>query len=462
MNETSRDVEPAGTEFQGTLSAVCEAAVTLARGKYENVEHSGMVIFDDDLRSGTVRAEYPPEVGALGEVIPLAGVAREEALVAKADPIVVTDVDGEESLGPVKEILVCLGVKSIVIVPVIVDGRVKGSFSFDSLSARHEFTPEEVEYCRAFAHFASYVVQNAYLLSEKRTQAHNLEALREAMLAITAEHGRAPLLHVRAIIEQAVRLLGATGGGIYEYDSRREVLEVIFDSSRPQNFGVTLKAGADVAEGMAGQLLMNGDPYLETEDYSQWVGRADVFERDVPFGSVIEVPLLWQGEPRGVLYVDDVKGRKFTPEDAGLLGRFAAAASIALQHGKLAERDQYMLSRLERLATATNEIIGSLNTETGGEMGRLSADFPNDQLTLIAKYAREILSAEACGIHQVKEPGWLTLVASHGHSEGGFQKNRKFEIKSGRGTGLTGHIAFEKQVFRKCGAELINHPAVAN
>ena len=47
-----------------------------------------------------------------------------------------------------------------------------------------------------------------------------------------------------------------------------------------------------------------------------------------------------------------------------------------------------------------------------------------------------------------------------GHRPGGFEKSRTFPIRSGRGSGLTGHIAYEGKLFNAFGEALTTHPAV--
>jgi GAF domain-containing protein len=364
-------------------------------------------------------------------------------LLRTIKPIVVGDVEEEQTPAALNVRSINPAIKSTVIVPIVVDGDVRGSFAFNVLSKKHEFLRKDIEHFVSLGKVAALIFKNAYLLEETRIQTERLEALRKAMLAITREHKREPLL--RTIIEQAIKLLTAEGGGIYTYRRRRNVLELVEDFKWPNQIGATLKPG----EGLSGRLFASSKDYMDTPDYQNSEFKADIIKEDV--GSVLAVPLLWQNRRTGVLFVNGERGRDFNEEEAGLLQRFAAMASIALEHGRLRERDHYMVRRLQSLAFATNEIISSIDDPD-----------MNGQLTQIARYAHEILDAEACGIHQVKKPGFLTLVASDGHAPGDFPKGKDFKITSGPGTGLTGHIAHERKPFRKCGKELSNHFAVEN
>jgi GAF domain-containing protein len=423
------------SNIESTLAAVCEAAVKLV-----GVNHSGLVLFDDDRQWGEVVVEYPKlRVPAVGERIEIAGVAAEEKLVYDGEPMVVNDVAGQESLGSVRKLLLRLGIKSIVVVPIIVDGVIRGSFSFDAIDEVRNFQKDEIEQCKNLAHFASVVVKNAYLLRD-------LDSLGRAVLAITSEDDPSRLLEV--IIKEAVNLLSTQGGGIHEYNGRRRELHIKSVYRPPGDIvGKTLKLG----EGLAGKLIESGAEYMAVGDYSKWEGRATIFEEKPMANALLGVPLRWKENPIGVLWVHDKPGRVFQKAEIDLLQRFAAVAGIAIEQSRLNEGARYKAERLQNLATATNDIIT-----------RLGVSDRDERLTLVAEYAHRIINAEACAILLMQEEGELTLVASHGHRPNGFQRGRKFKIRTGKGTGLTGHIAYMRRVFRECGENLSGHPAAAS
>jgi PAS domain S-box-containing protein len=254
----------------------------------------------------------------------------------------------------------------------------------------------------------------------------------------------------KIIIQSAVQLLKAESGGVYEYDPQRGELLLVAEHNRPQHIGYTLKVG----EGMAGRLVLDdkvlnemdstvgvledGTAYRAVDNYNEWEGRASCY-KDGSFGAVLNVQLRWHDQIIGVLYVDALKGRVFTREDAHLLKRFADDAAIALVQVK----------KLARLSHVMKELMGDL--------GKTSLD---ERLNQIAMYAAEMVDAEVCGVFLVKRPGKLSLEASFGHREDAFQKGKEYDIRTGTGTGLTGHIAFEGKVYTASGDELNRHPAV--
>ena len=270
-----------------------------------------------------------------------------------------------------------------------------------------------------------------------------LETLQRVALAITSQHHRQTLLPT--IVEQAVALLHAKSGGIYEYRPERGVLEIVADYGRPTSMlGRSLRLG----EGMAGRLISGAEPFLITDDYDHSLYRAEVFQQPRPFGAVIEVPLRWDDRPIGVLYVDDQCGRRFTAGDAATLQLLADHAAIALNNANLLAREASQRQQLEALARASSAIMDNLDG--------LALD---ERLDLIVQHACTILEAESAGIFLVQQPGTMTLAASFGHRPGGFVKHQQFVLHSRPGLGLTGYIAAQGVLFKAHGEQLRSHPA---
>ncbi|HEY5838426.1 MAG TPA: GAF domain-containing protein [Pyrinomonadaceae bacterium] len=425
---------PIGNNSEETLTAVCKAAVKLV-----GVDHSGLVLFENNLEFGTVCAEYPPaRNSAVGRRVQIRGIPLEEQL-AERKPFVVNDVRGEVALGTVRDLLLDVGVGSILVVPIVVGDAVKGSFSFDSTSQPPRFfDDDDKQKCVSLAEFASLVIENADLLN-------NVQALQRAMLAIAYEQERDALL--KAIIEQAVILLQAEGGGIDELDERSRELTIVAQFEMSEDIvGKKMKVG----EGLAGRIIQENLDHKIVKDYATWEGRAPYF-RTTDLEALIGVPLRLHGKPTGVIWLNVPNDREYTESDIKLLKGLAGPASIALEQLSLRDAERRKAARLNLLANATNEIFGNLAISNQTE-----------RLRLIGKHAHEIIDAELCGIFLVEKPGWLKLVAGHGYKEGHFQQDLQLEIISAPDMGLTGHIAATGDVVRLCGDELLSHPTLRN
>lgn len=419
------------------LQYTCRAVVELF-----GIDHSGMVLFDADMVQGRVVAEYPA-LGTRELPIPLRGVALEERLIAVREPIVWNDAAQPSELGALHPIFAQFRIRSILIIPVLFRDRLLGSFSLDTIERRYSFSADEIALCVTLAAQLAAAVEHANLLAQATRRAEQLDNLRQTTLAITSQHRRRRLLET--IVQHAVALLRAQSGGIYEYRPERGTLELVADMNRPEALvGHTLKLG----EGMAGRLLLSGAPFMITEDYNNAPERASIYTAPRQFGAVIEVPLRWDEQVIGVLYVDDTHGRRFTLADAEMLQLLADHAAIALINLNLSAGEISKRKRLEQLAQASSVLMRSL--------GQLALD---DLLVLIAEYASTILGAESGGVFLTRQPGVLVLEASYGHRAGGFAKGREFVISDEPECGVTAWIAKQGVLYKAHGDELRNHPA---
>ncbi|MBC7262570.1 MAG: PAS domain S-box protein, partial [Chloroflexi bacterium] len=113
-----------------------------------------------------------------------------------------------------------------------------------------------------------------------------LAALQATVLDIAAPHDLSELLHT--IVERAVDLLHAAGGGLYLCDPERQETRCVVSYKTLRDYtGTVLKYG----EGAAGTVAQTGKPLI-IDDYRTWAHRAEAFEQDQPFTAVCSVPLI--------------------------------------------------------------------------------------------------------------------------------------------------------------------------
>jgi len=207
-------------DLHHTLTQTCEQAVA-----YFNVQHSALLLFSPDYSFGTVFAEFPENFGAVGNKIPVADIVHEERMIEHQTPIAIYDVEAAPDLGPVKPILQELGIRSILIVPIIHAGKVFGSFSLDVLNGLREFTEMEVGIARKMAEMVARQIATAEFFDRERLRAEKLDALRRSILAINTQDERPVLL--KTVVANAAELLKAQSAGLYEYNSYSEVLTIV-------------------------------------------------------------------------------------------------------------------------------------------------------------------------------------------------------------------------------------------
>lgn len=177
-----------------------------------------------------------------------------------------------------------------------------------------------------------------------------LAMLQATVLDITAPHDLPDLL--QTIVDRAVHLLGAYGGGLYLCDVKRQQCRLEVSYKTLNNYmGVTLKYG----EGAAGTVAQTGEPLI-IDDYLEWPGRAPIFAREKFFRAVLGVPMIWQGQVIGVIDVfRNSTTQPFRTEDQDLLSMFANHAAIATANARLVEGLQNELAERKHVQQTVSE-----------------------------------------------------------------------------------------------------------
>ncbi|MGO9310398.1 MAG: PAS domain S-box protein [Spirochaetia bacterium] len=177
-----------------------------------------------------------------------------------------------------------------------------------------------------------------------RRRVEEMAALQATLLEITTPHDLSRLLEL--IVERAVHLLHADGGGLYLCDPTRQLVRCVVSSRTAADYvGTTLRYG----EGAAGLVAQTGTAFV-VEDYSAWPGRAGSFQTTKPFRALASAPLVWQGQVTGVIHVLRYQeGNSFSPNDLELLSVFANHAAIAAENARLRDGLEKELGQRNRL-----------------------------------------------------------------------------------------------------------------
>lgn len=189
--------------------------------------------------------------------------------------------------------------------------------------------------------------RRAQSMLERR--AYELEALYATSLKINAQMDLMSLL--QTIVEQAALLLHAPMGGLYLMQPDSDTLELVVVHNIPKRFlGTRLRLG----EGVSGRVAQSGKP-LMVFDYSQWEGRASVYE-GAGFRRILAAPLIVKERVIGALNVtDNLRTDPYSPEELRLLQLIADQAAIAVENARLLAALQRELEERRQAEAALRE-----------------------------------------------------------------------------------------------------------
>jgi signal transduction histidine kinase len=209
---------------------------------------------------------------------------------------------------------------------------------------------------------------------------------------------------LQLIVREAVQLTRASSGSVILVNPTSNRLEIQASIGLPEN-AADLKLR--VGEGITGWVALSGKPALVgdvTKD-SRYVQ----LSREVR--SELGVPLVVQGELRGVLNVDSHTANAFTQDDQELLQELAIQAARVIHHTWLYEQTRLKARLLETLVKISRSVSSTLNLD--------------ETLGVITRESCGLLAAKMSSLLLLDDSrGWLVLRAHHGAGPAYVQKPR--------------------------------------
>jgi signal transduction histidine kinase len=268
-------------------------------------------------------------------------------IAAERRPIVVEDVDQADIFNP---ILREKGIKSLLGVPLVVEGELLGVLHVGSLS-RRDFTPEEVDLLQLVADRAAVAIGHARLFAAERQARARLEQLQ---IITDAALGHLELDELLSgLLERIHDILEVDTVAILmrEQETEELVARAAVGLEEEVERGIRIPIGL----GFAGRIAAERRPIvLDHVDHAN-VMNPILHEKGIK--SMLGVPLIVDDDVLGVLHVGTLEARAFTDDDAELLELVAARAALAIEkarvHDELVLLDQL---KLNFVAVASHEL----------------------------------------------------------------------------------------------------------
>jgi serine phosphatase RsbU (regulator of sigma subunit)/putative methionine-R-sulfoxide reductase with GAF domain/anti-sigma regulatory factor (Ser/Thr protein kinase) len=249
-------------------------------------------------------------------------------VAAQRRAISIDDVDHADVLNP---ILREKGIRSLLGVPLLIQGRVLGVMHVGSLTPRI-FTDDDRDLLQYAADRAALAIEHAQLYTRERAARAQLEALQRVTDAALAYLPQELLL--KELLERTSEILHSDTAAILMLDEANGVLRARAAKGIEEEVeqGVQIPIGKGFAGRVAAQRRA-----ITIDD----VDHADVLNpilREKGIRSLLGVPLLIEGRVLGVMHVGSLTPRVFTDDDRDLLQHAADRAALAIEHAQLFEQ----------------------------------------------------------------------------------------------------------------------------
>jgi GAF domain-containing protein len=384
-----------------------------------DVEQAGVVLFDEAGQYGYVAAEYQARADdtARQVLIPLLSNPSIERIRATKEPLSIEDAEHDLLTATIRDVIRLRNIKSILIVPLIVNGEVIGTLGLDATRQRRVFSAEEQRLCRLVATHAAMAIQNARLYAEAVAQKDRLRSYFAVMGEKLVEHTDLQGLYA-FIVHSGARLLNAEDCSLYLVNHHEMTIDFVASSLLPPEIfrknktPISAQIGAGLTAYVAATgatLSFVGDSFQEHPAWSgEFVDHLGYFDSQRS-SSLLIVPMKdIKGAIIGVLKTENKLGhermRGFSAFDAELLAILAAQAAIDIDHVRTYEQVSREAAQSERnrlqgdLHDALNVFHAGIMLEAEaarhwlakGQIQRVEAEL--DQLWRVASYTYGELS----------------------------------------------------------------------
>ena len=278
-------------------------------------------------------------------------------IAAEKRPVILDDVDHAHVLNP---LLRQKGIKSMLGVPLVVEGEVRGVFHVGSLHFR-AFDEDEVQLLQLVADRAALAIEHARLFEAERAARVRIEHVQAVTDAALAHLEVNELLSV--LLPRIRDILDADTCAVLLLDEETKELVARAALGIEEEVGIRIPLGA----GFAGRVAEEARPMvIDVDEYPVY----NPILRQKRLKCMVGVPLLVRGASLGVLHVGTLTLRKFTRDEVELLQIVAERVAIAIEraqlHEELIQLDQLKLNFVaiasHELRTPATSIYGVLKT----------------------------------------------------------------------------------------------------
>ncbi len=373
-SEVLRVISSSTGKSEQIFNVILENAVRLSKAKQGNLifydgeafrtaalHHASAAYVEARRRTVCVVRELRPD-------IPLARLARTKDVVHIADlRAEQCYIDGDPAITPLIDLA---GARTLLIVPMLKENELVGVFGVHRQEV-HPFTDKQIALVQNFAAQAVIAIENARLFEAEQQRTRELtEALEqqtatsEVLQVISSSPGDLEPVFA-TMLENAVRICGATFGNIYRWDG--EALHIAATHNTPPAFAEALRRSPyrpnpknPIGHMVATKTLVHVRDVAAEEAYTD----DPVAVSAVTLGGIrtlLGVPLLNKGEMIGAFFLSRQEVRPFTDKQIELVKNFANQAVIAIENARLLNE---LRQRTTDLTERTADLTEALDQQT--------------------------------------------------------------------------------------------------
>ncbi len=324
-------------------------------GKVLEIDQTGIALLEENQKQLVVFADHQPagRGSSVGQVIPLEGNRSMDVIFNTQKPLAILDAQKDPLLEHIHSIMAERQVKSILIVPLLINNRVIGTLGCDAIFEPREFSAEDISLAQTMAGLISSRIEQAQMLDSARQQAQELETVRKILHLTNAQP------HIQEVLgeinQYIVQLTGCQRVSLAMLSENSDYFRLISTEKRDKGLvkgKLYLAESSAAAEDIfSGQLHITPD--LSTE--RNFPAESALYE--MGFRSRVNIPLLIGQQVIGTLNLVWEITEGYQHVNLALVEQVADALAMAVERGRLLDETRRRDEILETLAYGAEQLL---------------------------------------------------------------------------------------------------------
>ncbi len=315
-------------------------------------DHTGIVIFDPDEAYAEIIAEYPQTAPA-NYRMPLINNPIIDALRTTQRPVLIERIADDPRAVQVRDLLIGMGVVSVLIVPLMSRGRLIGSIGIDSIGRARTFDADEQRMLMTAATAIAAAVENARLFAAEQEARRTADTLREVARTLSSSFDPREVLE--SILRELQHVIPYDTAAVMLLEGRELRVAALRGWETPPqrvSFPLDHQSAAVLVVQRRRPLII--DDIAVSDEWSPGGGNDDV-------RAWLGVPLIAKGSVLGVLNIDSYRPHRFSMRDAEVALTFASQAAVAIENALLYDES---VTRVEQELEIAHRIQSNLFPRT--------------------------------------------------------------------------------------------------
>ncbi|MBD2629183.1 GAF domain-containing protein [Anabaena variabilis FACHB-164] len=306
-----------------------------------------------------VHRQYPSRIDATEGVAKVLRTGKTEMAAEIPDAALVMVAQDPEHLRILRE----LGLKSVIVSPLIARGQILGAISFVTAESERRYSEADLALAEDIAHQAAIAIDNARLYREAEQSAERITRLQSVTAAFS--ESLTPLQVADVIIDQGIAALGANFAMIALVNETGTELEVLRNvGCEPDQMNGWQRFSLNEPVPLA-EAVRTGQPIWAEPSQTRAIRYPHLAEQyqQQNFNAWISIPLMVEGRAIGGMSFGFIEPQQLDEEEETFILSLAQQCAQAIVRTRLYEAERTARSAAEAANRIKDEFLAVLSHE---------------------------------------------------------------------------------------------------